>query len=39
MKNDMPKAGMGQVSGRNSAVISGMCYGYVKGLLKDLKEG
>jgi hypothetical protein len=38
MKNDTTKAGMGQVSERTSEVIGGMCYGYVKGLLKTMNK-
>ena len=38
MKDDTTKAGEGQASERAAAVISGMCYGYVKPFLKALNE-
>jgi hypothetical protein len=38
MKNNTTKAGLGQVSERMSEVISGMCYEYVKPLLKAMNR-
>lgn len=38
MKDDTTKAGLGQASERAAAVLSEMCYGYVKPLLKALNE-